>query len=256
MRPGEAAALLREGDGGALTGEIVGYGSDNQGVQAVVNRGGSGSLAFNAVVKRIWKWLLERGTRLEVRWSAGVHMVATGTDALSRQRWTKACDWTFFPRAIHDLRHWTRRWGRPTTIFTRDVVSGAAYGVVFPAGSIPIVFPGGNHIAEFIGHLRQHRDLACVIVPRWHGPAMAAVEKFAVESRQLGPAYAVFRSPSWTAGGRTAKIPAWPMQAVILDFSAAGTTAERRAAKTVSFSLDVETREFTAEDDDDDGDVA
>ena len=69
-------------------------------------------------------------------------------------------------------------------------------------------------------------------------------------------AYAVFRSPSWTAGGRTAKIPAWPMQAVILDFSAAGTTAERRAAQTVSFSLDVETREFTAEDDDDDGDVA
>ena len=31
MRPGEAAAILRGCESGALTGEIVGYGSDNMG---------------------------------------------------------------------------------------------------------------------------------------------------------------------------------------------------------------------------------
>eukprot|EP01043_Picozoa_sp_COSAG02_P069756 COSAG02_NODE_12087_length_1599_cov_384.894000_1_plen_245_part_10 len=244
MQPGEAAALLREDGDGALRDMVVGYGSDNQGVQAVINRGGSGNLEFNSVVKRIWRWLLARGTRLEVKWSSGLHMVATGTDALSRQKWSRACDWTFFPRVIHDLRRWVRRWGQPSVLFTKDVVSGAAYGFNSSPGSVPIVFPGGNHIAEFVGHLRQRRCIACVVVPRWHGPAMAAVAKFTVASCQLGPAYAVFRSPSRSTGGRRSRIPAWMMQAVVLDFTAAGTAADQRAPRTVSFDLDVETRVF------------
>eukprot|EP01043_Picozoa_sp_COSAG02_P039938 COSAG02_NODE_3192_length_7198_cov_6.275046_5_plen_161_part_00 len=155
MRPGEAAAILRGCESGALTGEIVGYGSDNMGVVAVINRGGSRNLAFTAVVKRVWRWLLARGARLEVQWTSGTHMVATGTDALSRQRWASACDWTFYPKVIHELRRWVNQWGRPAVIFTKDVVSGAAYGAVLPREAMPVVFPGGNHITEFIPRMRK-----------------------------------------------------------------------------------------------------
>jgi hypothetical protein len=172
MPPGQAAAMLREGSNGALGGAVIGYGSDNQGVEAMVNSGGSGSLQFNGVVKRIWRWLLARGARLEVQWMSGVHMQASGTDALSRQRWAQACDWTLFRKVALDLRLWVRQWGEPKMIFTREVVSGVAYGENSDERSVPIVFPGGNHIADYIGHLRQRRSRACVLVPRWHGPAM------------------------------------------------------------------------------------
>ena len=224
LRPGEATATLRA-DVGGLEGQMVGYDTDNQGVRAVANKGGSRKLVVNAVVKRIWRWLLERGARVEVRWVSGLHMCCDGrlgvsTDGLSRQRWADACDWTFRPQHIHALRRWVSEWAEPVPVFTRDVVNGAVYTQLFGPEVIPIVFPGGNHLAEYIGHLRQTRARACVIVPLWHGPAMAAVARFDVESKQLGPAYALFRSPS-----RRKRVPGWEMRAVVVDFRLAGAGA-------------------------------
>jgi hypothetical protein len=215
LRPGEAAAALR--------GEVIGYDTDNMGVRAVINRGGSRKLRFNAVVKGIWRWLLERGARLEVRWVTGLHMCVVrgsgvSTDSLSRQRWADACDWTFRPAVIQELRRWVSSWASPLCLFTRDVVSGGVYARQWADDDMPIVFPGGNHITAFIGFLRQAGRRACVVVPQWHGPAMSAVAQWAVDDRTLGPAYYVFRRPSRDDRGRQRRVPAWIMRAVVLDF--------------------------------------
>jgi hypothetical protein len=209
LRPGEAAKALR--------GELIGYDTDNTGVAAAVNNGGSHSPRVNELVRDIWRWLLQRGSRLEVRWVAGTHMClhrsgSASTDALSRQRWADGCDWTFFRARALKLRQWAAQWGSPVMVFTRDVVSGQAYAQEIEPGQIAVAFPGGNQIVPYVGWLRQTRRLGCVVTPRWHGPAMAAVQRFKVAELDLGPAYANFQSPT------KKKIPGWRMAGYIVDF--------------------------------------
>ena len=207
LQPGAAAVLLR--------GDVVSYATDNTGVEAYINAGGAKTQKVNAVVRRIWLWLLERGARLEVHWMPGVHMVASGTDGLSRQRWQRSSDWMVKPKVLHSLRHWASQWSAAQTpVFARDVASGAAY--MLDPSEFTICFPGGSLIADWVGFLRQQRRRGMVLVPRWHGPATAAVTAGRIDSRVLGPAYGVFDA----FGGGIVKD--WLMEAVVVDFRGRG----------------------------------
>ena len=168
-------------------------------------------LRLNNIVKRVWRRLLERGAVMQVGWVPGEHMVATGIDALSRLKWAKACDWTLKPRVCHELRRWVREWGEPQCVWTRDVISGAAMAARYD-GVVTVCFPGGAHIERWVAFLRQMRLKACVILPRWHGPAMAAVARGRLAEKHLGPARAIFDSP------RAQAVPAWKMVATVADF--------------------------------------
>jgi hypothetical protein len=67
-------------------GDTVLYSTDNQGVRAAINKGISKSSQLHNIVRRIWVYMLSRGSRLEVTWVAGSQMITSGTDGLSRKR--------------------------------------------------------------------------------------------------------------------------------------------------------------------------
>ena len=92
-----------------------------------------------------------------------------------------------------------------------DVVSGAAMAARYD-GVVTLCFPGGAHIERWVAFLRQMKLTACVILPRWHGPAMAAVAQGRLAEWHLGPARAIFSSP------RGQSVPLWKMVATVADF--------------------------------------
>jgi len=98
-------------------------------------------------------------------------------------------------------------------IETQSVGTGAAYAEPLPAGTVSICYPGANSLEDWIGHLQRQRVVACVVVPMWDGPGRATVERSLIERKFLGPAYMTF------VAHKEQEIPAWPMEAVVVDFS-------------------------------------
>jgi hypothetical protein len=164
-------------------------------------------------VKEIWLRLLKNGARLDVKWTSGDSFVANGVDALSRRRWAPGTAWIWRRPAFTQITAWVGQWGSPMVIETQSVGTGAAYAEPLPAGTVSICYPGANSLEDWIGHLQRQRVVACVVVPMWDGPGRATVERSLIERKFLGPAYMTF------VAHKEQEIPAWPMEAVVVDFS-------------------------------------